>query len=655
MKNRFRSFSKRLTRRIMFALGVTMAIVTMLVILFTFHAMRLMTISYYQSLLQVENESIQKVLYGVEVATQNGADGIEDNLGTTQDIYDALVYELKSNYHIIGFFAAFEPDYYPQQGRWFESYVYWNGDKIERKQVGSEKHDYHHKEWYQEALKSDSGYWSEPYLGETESKMLCSYVVPIRDKSGRKVGVFGADISLDWIHTQMRQLDIKSNADSPIPMLSHIISWHNSWIYGFIISKKGAYISHPDKEHILRKNFFDDVHQTSTPHDDELAQDMANGQKGWQTNILNGTHCFVFYNHLERTDWSMAIVVPRIALFIPAITIVCILLVVIGLGLLAVYWSCRYNIHHSTLPLKHLAKSADEVAKGNFQAPLPVLKNHDEILLLRDSFGHMQQSLTTYIEQLKATTAQKAAIDSELSIARSIQMSMLPPPFTERDDIKISASMSPAKAVGGDLYDYFVQGDLLYFCIGDVSGKGVPAALLMAVTKSLFEAYSIGEETPHCIVSRINQSLSKNNEACMFVTLFVGVLDLTSGLLRFCNAGHEPPLLIHDIVTSLPVDPAIAVGAFDDTNYITQELHLPSGASLLLYTDGLSEAMNSLNKIFGKKRIHEELTKAIAEHACSPQQLLERMAHAVHDYVGNTEQSDDLTMLCLSVRGLHQK
>jgi sigma-B regulation protein RsbU (phosphoserine phosphatase) len=290
------------------------------------------------------------------------------------------------------------------------------------------------------------------------------------------------------------------------------------------------------------------------------------------------------------------------------------------------------------------------VALGNFQAPLPELKYNDEISHLRDSFGNMQQSLTLYIDRLKTTTARNAAIENELSIARNIQLSMVPTVFPDRNDIDVYGSMTTAKAVGGDLYDFFVRDDQLFFCIGDVSGKGIPAALLMMETKSLFRAYAKGESMPDRIVSEMNHDLSENNEDCLFVTLFVGILDLTSGLLRYCNAGHEIPFLINKEVRLLPLRPITPIGIDADTPYQTQTFALEPDTIILLFTDGLNEAMDADSKEFGRERILEEASRSILAGQLSSKALIERLTQAVHDFVGDTEQSDDLTMLAIRLR-----
>lgn len=207
--------------------------------------------------------------------------------------------------------------------------------------------------------------------------------------------------------------------------------------------------------------------------------------------------------------------------------------------------------------------------------------------------------------------------------------------------------MTPAKAVGGDLYDFFVRDGQLFFCIGDVSGKGVPAALFMTETKSLFRAYSSNDGTPDSIVRHMNKDLSLDNKECMFVTFFVGILDLKSGVLRYCNAGHEAPIIIHKTAEPLSVNQILPIGLMEDTDYVTETVVIEPQTTILLFTDGLDEAMDADNLQFGEKRIFNELNDAIQSGELSPKAVIERMTQAVHNYVGDTEQSDDLTMLCL--------
>ena len=419
------------------------------------------------------------------------------------------------------------------------------------------------------------------------------------------------------------------------------------WAYNIVFDSAGTYIYHPDRQRIGKARFFDDIHEFPDHLIQKFAEGLSSGKRARQRIKVDGMKAYIFYTKAENASWANAIVVPIRGLMIPAYLLGVLLLTVIGLGLLVAYWVSRVNIQRSIKPLQLLAKSADGVSKGHFQNPLPELKHNDEISQLRDSFGHMQQSLTQYIDQLKTTTAQKAAMESELSIACDIQLSMVPTEFPQRSDVEIYASMTPAKAVGGDLYDFFVRDNELVFCIGDVSGKGVPAALFMMMTKSLFRAYAANETMPERIVSQMNRDLVENNDTCMFVTLFVGILDLTSGLLRYCNAGHEAPVVIHKGTSLLPVDRTHPVGVYDDTTYQMQTVVLEPESTLFLYTDGLNEAMIDDYKMFGEKRIIEEADRAIQASQLSPKALIDRMTQAVHAFVGDIEQSDDLTMMAI--------
>ena len=262
----------------------------------------------------------------------------------------------------------------------------------------------------------------------------------------------------------------------------------------------------------------------------------------------------------------------------------------------------------------------------------------------------MRQLKQAY-DRLEEVTIQKERIESELRIAHDIQMKMVPNVFPTRPDIDIYASMIPAKEMCGDLYDFFVRNDQLYFCIGDVAGKGVPAALFMTVTKNLFRAYASNESTPDHIVSQMNHNLTEDNKSHMFVTLFVGILDLTSGLLRYCNAGHEDPIIVNRETRLLPINRIFPVGAVAGTPYQTQAIVMEPQTTIFLYTDGVTEAMTADKKMFGREQILDEINRTIQTGQVAPKALIERMTAAVQAFVGDTEQSDDLTMLAINYLG----
>jgi len=236
---------------------------------------------------------------------------------------------------------------------------------------------------------------------------------------------------------------------------------------------------------------------------------------------------------------------------------------------------------------------------------------------------------------------------SELRVAQNIQSNMLPSHGISLPEADISGKQVTALEVGGDLYDYFVRDEKLFFCIGDVSGKGVPSSLVMAVVHSLFRSVVVHESNPSRIVQAINQSACIGNETNMFVTLFVGVLDLPTGRLRYCNAGHDAPLLIDHGVKPLPVKSNLPVGVFEDFKYQQQQAQLSSDCTLFLYTDGLTEASNPEQGLYGLQRVVETVQQCLEHNIITPEQVMSAMQDAVDRYVGQTCQSDDLTMLAL--------
>ena len=249
------------------------------------------------------------------------------------------------------------------------------------------------------------------------------------------------------------------------------------------------------------------------------------------------------------------------------------------------------------------------------------------------------------LERLRKINAEKERISGELRVASQIQQSMLPEQHLHHDDVDIWGSLVPAREVGGDLYDYFIRDEKLFFCIGDVSGKGAPSAMLMSVTHGLFRSASAHDSNPARIMEAINEVTCQGNDSNMFVTMFIGVLDLLTGCLHYCDAGHDAPFIIVNGKWSMVnVTPHLPIGVFDDTKYTVQEISIQPDSTIFLYTDGLTEAMNAEHKQFGLERIQAVLDTC-ADH--DPKEILEKITQSVDGFVKHAEQSDDLTMLAI--------
>ena len=319
------------------------------------------------------------------------------------------------------------------------------------------------------------------------------------------------------------------------------------------------------------------------------ADTIMTDERGSATAVIDGVPSWIYYRKIKYVNWTMAVVVPDDVIMFNGRMLNIIILLTMVLGLLAIYLFCRHQIK----------EIADPIA------------------------------------------AQKAVMERELNIAHNIQKALLPQSFPEHADIDLYATQTPARDVGGDLYDYFVHEGCLVFCIGDVSGKGVPAALLMAVMKSMFRSEAHRADSAAGIVETMNRNLGEEYKGGDFVTMFVGILDLKTGFLDYCNAGHEAPLVAGrplDVKRNLPV------GALSDWNYEGQQTQLKSGDMLFLYTDGLSEAKNSTGELLGRKRVQQ----IVSEHAIDTARQLVGVLEAEERYhAGDAEQNDDITMLAI--------
>ena len=531
----------------------------------------------------VRNLEIQNVISDVEVAVNNMQWLIDWAAATPDSIYSTLRLIIKNNPIITGCAMAFEPDYFPKEGRWYEPFA-GRTDGLEgeiyNRQIGSEEHNYHASNWYQEGLVANGGHWTEPYFDEAGSKMMVSsYTMPIHDQKGKVIGVFCSDVSLEWL------ADLFGSERGAIT---------------FLTSRSGRLLACPDKSMVMNTTIQEVARQFSDTMIETVNAKILSGDSGDAIVKDNeGNKNYMFYSPVEgKTGWSMAVIFPDKEIYAGLHRVGSYLTIFTILGFLLMIF-----------------------------------------ILWRTIRGH---------NRLQAVSAEKERIGSELRIASAIQMGMLPktfPPYPDLDELAMFGTLVPAKEVGGDLYDFYVRDQKLFFCLGDVSGKGVPASLVMAVTRSLFRTVSAHIEEPEKVMTQMNQAMSEMNESSMFVTLFIGVLDLRTGALAYSNAGHCPPVVINQgSATPIVMDANIPVGLMPDWQYTRQDTVICPDSTIFLYTDGLTEAENAEHGQYGEERMYKALAKADGQ---SPRDLIATMTDAVHAFVAGAEQSDDLTMLAV--------
>lgn len=261
--------------------------------------------------------------------------------------------------------------------------------------------------------------------------------------------------------------------------------------------------------------------------------------------------------------------------------------------------------------------------------------------------GYSHYRTSRKLERLRKSNAEKNRITSELRLASQIQQSMMPLGHKILDDLEIYGTLVPAREMGGDLFDYGVIDGKLYFCIGDVCGKGAPAAMFMAYAHSLIWSFTRGESNPARIIQSLNDVASKDNVSCTFFTLFYGVLDLKTGLLQYCNAGHNPPFILGgDKVMMLDCDSNQPIGPMEDIEYTLQEVTMTPGSTIFLYTDGLTEANNGTREQLGPERTQKVLEDCV-KRQLKPKEIVDTVTEAVDQFTMNAEQYDDLTMLAI--------
>ena len=599
-------------------------------------AVRQEAISRASQILDKTSLRVEGILNRVEVASEMTEWLVQRHPNKADSMFVYSRGMLQNNPDFYNCSIAFEPYYFENYGRYFSAYSKHMGDSIRTVQGGSDNYQYFYMDWYLMPTLLDHPCWTEPYVdldvATNTSEMVTSYCRAIKDKQGKMIGVINTSLSLNWLSQTLTAL-------KPYP---------NS--YSIMIGRGGTFFVHPDSTKITRQTIFTQTIEQPDSAMVALGYAMQRGEEGVKQMNIDGKNSYVFYKPLGQTGCSMAIVCPESDIFGGFDRLRRTVMSIVFVGLLLMLYFFIRIITRELSPLRRLAHEAETIASGQFNTKLPDFERTDEIGQLSHSFGNMQQSLVKYIDELKDTTAQKASIESELQVASGIQMGMLPktfPTYPDRDDVQLYASLTPAKEVGGDLFDFYFRDEKLFFCIGDVSGKGVPASLFMAVTRAVFRTVSARESMPDRIMASLNQTMVDMNETNMFVTLFIGVLDLPTGRLHYCNAGHDAPLLVGAGVGMLPCDSNIPVGVMDQWKYTLQESQIFTGTTIFLFTDGLTEAEDATHAQFRMERVNDVAAHALADHQQEPRQLIGVMTDAVHQFVGDAEQSDDLTLMAI--------
>jgi phosphoserine phosphatase RsbU/P len=474
--------------------------------------------------------------------------------------------------------------------------------------------------------------WTEPYegIGPGEGWRV-TYAVPFGAEGGPAAGVVAADVLLDRLDTIVERIELGRRG------------------FGLVVSRSGHVVAASHRERVDQAaTVMEQARPEARVWLEPIARKVAAGEPGFARVERQGEPYRLTYRPVRRAGWTLATLYPEDELLsgVSRLRVVQASLGAVGLALL-----CLVVVALSrrlTRPLSALAASADTIAGGDLDAPLPAVESRDEVGALARAFHHMRDALKDHIRNLQETTAAKERLEGELRAARRIQAAMLPDPAAggPGEGYELGAALVPARAVGGDLYDHFRAGSLAFFLVGDVSGKGIAAALFMARAKTVFETEASREADPGALLARVNRSLCRENDAGMFVTAVAGVLDLASGELSFALAGHDPPVLVPAAAPPkvLSAEGGRVLGLIEVSDFPVNRLRLAAGDAVVAFTDGVSEAQDTAGGFFGVERI--VATVVSLRDAAAPA-LTTGLLEAVRAFADGAPQSDDITILTL--------
>ncbi len=549
---------------------------------------------------------------------------------TPEKVESYLREVLEKNPEIYGSCIAFKPRGHDPEVTAYAPYWYRGEDGPKFEQLAKPDYNYFQWDWYR--LPRDAGHamWTEPYFDDGGGNtIMITYSAPFR-REEVFWGIATIDIAMSQLMEQAQKASVGTTG------------------YVFIVSKQGRYLAYPDASKIMKASI-----QDSHP---ELGRRMLAGESGFlrAREPLENRAAWIAFAPVQNGELSLAIVYPEAEALAEAHELRNELLATGFIGLIGLFGALIFVARSVSKPIQQLARAAQLVADGDLEQRLSVTSPTEEVRNLMNAFNKMTRDLQMRMQELRYTTTVKERFEGELNAARSIQMSLVPknfPAFPGRPEFDVHALLRPAREIGGDLYDfYFLDDDWLCFLIGDVSGKGVPAALFMAVTKTLLKASSSRSVPMPQLMEQVNNELCEQTDSGMFVSLIYGHLHTKTGELEFTNAGHPAPYLIATDGTVRPLagEKDVAVGAMAGLEYHSTRLRLAAGETLFFFTDGVPEALDRSDHFYANTRL-EIILHDLA--ALPVEKMTRGVVRDVRTFCGEREQSDDISVMAVRWTG----
>ena len=495
-------------------------------------------------------------------------------------------------------------------------------------------YDFYGSAWYSNGKDLERVSFTDVYYDTYGRGAMIACSAPFYNAEGEFAGVVGMDIMISDLYRAIVELELGEGA------------------YAFLVDGSGRIINSPDSS----------TQEVHTLHEEEdITPDIAAGLLSGTTEVLLSESRIYFASALVKsTGWKLCVRIPESVILAPVrdvsrniVYTMILFLVAFAVILAVVAFAARRFSARLTTPIIALGRDVKEISSGNLDYRAEIRTN-DEIGDLAHSFNDMAASLKDYIKNLAAVTAEKERIGAELNVATQIQADMLPkilPPYLGHEKFELFATMNPAKEVGGDFYDFFlIDDEHLALVMADVSGKGVPAALFMVIAKTLIKNRAMMGGSPREILSDVNNQLCEGNEADLFVTVWLGILNLSTGEVTASNAGHEYPAIRRagGSYELYKTKQSPAVATMEGLRFRETSFTLNHGDSLYVYTDGVAEATNIHDELYGTERMLEVLDET---EGMSAQEVLSHMKQSVDEFTGEAPQFDDITMLYLKFTG----
>lgn len=581
--------------------------------------------------MEVVKKAVEKVVQEVAVV-------IEDNSLSVEQNYRLLERTLERHHELFGAAIALAQPPPGSDGKPVAPYVFRSGDGFTRRNLAEAGYAMRQQDWFFLPYQMQEPVWTEPYYDEGGGDVIMvTYAVPLRNpRTGEFLGVVTGDVSLEWLRGLVGGMKLGEGGRA------------------FIISRAGTFVASPNEADLMTQTIFSLAEEKGWRGMRPLGQRMIRGEKGFEPVDLTderGDEYWIVFTPVMDTGWSLGAFFPQRQVLATLYELGKTRLLTSLLGALAlilVIWRISLSI---TRPLTELEEATQGLASGNLDTPLPIHDGRDEVSTLSRTFSQMRGDLKKYISQIENEAAARARIEADLKVAHDIQASLVPRSFDlgqANAHAAISADLQPAREVGGDFYDFFfLSPERLFIAVGDASGKGIPASLFVAVTQAYLRAFIQEDNDPGRVLEKVNDALAQSNDTNMFISLFCGVLNLTSGELIFANAGHNPTYIVGPgaAAVTIPSTKGGLLGIFEGSTYETGRLTLASGQTILGYSDGIVEAENDAGKFYTEER----MAAFLAQNASStPAQLISALKADVAGFVAGAPQSDDMTILAVS-------